>query len=103
MTVSSVERLEKKVAKNTIEDAYESLGLNYAELAAALGVDCRTLLWYRKLKSVPLSARARESMEKTREIVNPLSEILDDLDITFDRLCSSNNDVLILYGEITTR
>jgi putative toxin-antitoxin system antitoxin component (TIGR02293 family) len=87
MTVSAVERLEKKVAKNTIEDACESLGLNYAELAAALGVDRRTLLRYRKQKSVP-SARVRARMEKIREIEHLLDEIFGDHDAALEWLYS---------------
>ena len=87
MTVSAIERLEKKVAKNTIEDAYKSLGLNYAELAAALGVDRRTLLRYRKQKSVP-SMRVRARMEKIREIEHLLDEIFDDHDAALEWLYS---------------
>jgi putative toxin-antitoxin system antitoxin component (TIGR02293 family) len=85
MAISVVERLEKKVAKNTIEDAYESLGLNYAELAAALGVDRRTLLRYRKLKSVP-SARVRARMEKIREIEHLLNEVFEDQEAALEWL-----------------
>jgi len=87
MAISVVERLEKKVAKNTIEEAYKSLGLNYAELAIALGVDRRTLLRYRKLRSVP-SARVRLRMEKIREIEHLLDEIFDSHEVALEWLYS---------------
>lgn len=87
MAISVVERLEKKVAKNTIEEAYKSLGLNYAELAIALGVDRRTLLRHRKLISVP-SARVRLRMEKIREIEHLLDEIFDSHEVALEWLYS---------------
>jgi putative toxin-antitoxin system antitoxin component (TIGR02293 family) len=77
MTVAVVARLEKKVAKNTVEDAHASLGLSYAELASVLGVDRRTLLRYRKLLNAP-SARVRTQMGKIREIDHLLGEIFED-------------------------
>jgi uncharacterized protein (DUF2384 family) len=94
MTVAVVARLEKKVAKNTIEDAHVSLGLSYAELASALGVDRRTLLRYRKLLNVP-SARVRTQMGKIREIDHLLNEVFKDREVALEWLYSP---VPILHG-----
>ena len=69
-----VERLEREAARKTIEDARETFGLNYGELASALDVDRRTLLRYRKEMSTPLP-KARGRMERLREI----SHLLDEL------------------------
>ncbi len=87
MAVAVVERLEKKVARNTIEDVHESLGLSYSEIADALGVDRRTLLRHRKLLNVP-SARVRMRMEKLREIDHLLGDVFNDHDAALEWLYS---------------
>lgn len=76
MTIAVVERLEKEAAKQTIEEARETFGLNYVDLAAALDIDRRTLLRYRKEVSAP-SPKVRMRMEKLREITYLLLEVFE--------------------------
>jgi uncharacterized protein (DUF2384 family) len=76
MTIAVVERLEKEAAKQTIEEARETFGLNYVDLAAALDIDRRTLLRYRKEVSAP-SPKVRMRMEKLREIAYLLLEVFE--------------------------
>ena len=76
MTIAVVEQLEKEAAKQTIEEARETFGLNYVDLAAALDVDRRTLLRYRKEVSAP-SPKVRMRMEKLREIAYLLLEVFE--------------------------
>jgi uncharacterized protein (DUF2384 family) len=76
MDVAVIERLERQAARKTIEDARETFGLNYVELASALDVDRRTLLRYRKENSAP-SAKVRERMEQLREISHLLDEVFE--------------------------
>ncbi len=88
MVVATVERLEKRAAKETIESAYETFGLNYVELASALGVDRRTLLRYRNLVSVP-STKVRARMEKIREIDYLLDEVFEGHEAQMEWLYTS--------------
>jgi putative toxin-antitoxin system antitoxin component (TIGR02293 family) len=74
MSTAAVKHLERRVAKQTVEQAREALGLNYVELAAALGVDRRTILRYRTNSSAP-SPRVQARMEKMREISYLLEQI----------------------------
>jgi uncharacterized protein (DUF2384 family) len=76
MTIAVVEQLEKEAAKQTIEEARETFGLNYVDLASALDVDRRTLLRYRKEVSAP-SPKVRMRMEKLREIAYLLLEVFE--------------------------
>jgi uncharacterized protein (DUF2384 family) len=76
MAIAVVERLEKEAAKQTIEEARATFGLNYVDLAAALDVDRRTLLRYRKEVSAP-SPKVRMRMEKLREIAYLLLEVFE--------------------------
>ena len=76
MTIAVVEQLEKEAAKQTIEEARATFGLNYVDLAAALDVDRRTLLRYRKEVSAP-SPKVRMRMEKLREIAYLLLEVFE--------------------------
>lgn len=79
MAIAVVERLEKEVAKQTIEEARATFGLNYVDLAAALDVDRRTLLRYRKEVNAP-SPKVRMRMEKLREIAYLLLEVFETRD-----------------------
>ncbi|MDA2921127.1 MbcA/ParS/Xre antitoxin family protein [Desulfobacterota bacterium AH_259_B03_O07] len=74
MSISAVERIEKRVAGQTIENAQKAFGLKYVELASALGVDRRTLLRYRRNLSVP-SEKVRARMGKIREIRHLMEEV----------------------------
>ena len=76
MSIATVERLEKKVAKETVERARNRFGLDYTEVADALGVDRRTLFRYRKKLTVP-SQRVRARLEKMREIDHLLDELFE--------------------------
>ena len=78
MAVSAaVVRMERVAARQTIEEAHRVLGLNYSELARALGVDRRTLHRYRKQLTAP-SARVRARMDRVREIGHLLNELFTD-------------------------
>jgi len=74
MSTAAVKHLERRVAKQTVEQAREALGLNYVELAAALGVDRRTILRYRTNSSAP-SPSVQARMEKMREISYLLKQV----------------------------
>lgn len=87
MTATTVDRLEKKTARETVERAHETLGLPYTELAEALGVDRRTLLRYRKESHAP-SPRVRAQLEKLREMRYLLLEIFEDEDAATEWLYS---------------
>jgi uncharacterized protein (DUF2384 family) len=76
MAIVVVERLEKEAAKQTIKEARETFGLNYVDLAAALDVDRRTLLRYRKEVNAP-SPKVRMRMETLREIAYLLLEVFE--------------------------
>ena len=76
MGVAAVERLEKRAAIQVIEKVHEMFGLNYVDLAAALDVDRRTLLRYRKGVNAP-SPKVRIRMEILREIAYLLLEVFE--------------------------
>lgn len=75
-STTAVERLERKTARETVENARETFGLPYTELADALDVDRRTLLRYRKESHAP-SPRVREQLAKVREIRYLLQEVFE--------------------------
>jgi len=79
VSTAVVERLEKRAAEEAIESAHEALGLGYAELASALGVDRRTVLRYRQRRTVP-TRRVRARLEKLRELRHLLGEVFADAD-----------------------
>lgn len=72
MAVATVDRLERETARKTIEDARESFGLTYGDLASALDVTRRMLLRYRKEMNTP-SPKVRDRLEALRQI----SHLLD--------------------------
>ncbi len=72
MAVATVDRLERETARKTIEDARESFGLTYGDLASTLDVTRRMLLRYRKEKNTP-SPKVRDRLEALRQI----SHLLD--------------------------
>lgn len=74
MAVGTVDRLERETARKTIEDARESFGLNYGDLASALEVTRRMLLRYRKEKNTP-SPKVRDRLEALRQISHLLDEV----------------------------
>lgn len=76
MAATTIDRLEKKTARETVERAHETFGLPYTELADALGVDRRTLLRYRKESHAP-SPRIRAQLEKIRELRYLLLEVFE--------------------------
>jgi uncharacterized protein (DUF2384 family) len=84
----AIARLEQKAAMETVEGAHEALGLNYVELARALGVDRRTVLRYRKQTVVP-SRRAQARMEKLRDIHRLLEQVFGDRDSQLEWLYGS--------------
>jgi len=77
MTTTDISILEKRSAANTIQRAKEILGLNFSEVAEALGVQRQTVYRYRKLESVP-NAEVQERLAKIREISYLLSEVFID-------------------------
>jgi uncharacterized protein (DUF2384 family) len=87
VAIAVVERLEKEAAKQTIEEARETFGLNYVDLAAALDVDRRTLLRYRKEVNAP-SPKVRIRMETLREIAYLLLEVFETREVGMEWLYS---------------
>jgi len=71
---TNISDLEKQSAANAIQRANEILGLNFTEVAEALGVHRQTVFRFRKLESVP-SAEVQERLAQIREIVYLLSEV----------------------------
>jgi len=71
---TNISDLEKRSTANAIQRANEILGLNFTEVAEALGVHRQTVFRYRKLESVP-SAEVQERLAKIREIAYLLSEV----------------------------
>jgi transcriptional regulator with XRE-family HTH domain len=84
----AIARLEQKAAVDTIEGAREAFGLNYVELARALGVDRRTVLRYRKRTAVP-SPRVQARMEKLRDTHHLLELVFVDRDSRLEWLYGS--------------
>ncbi len=74
MAVATVARLERKTARKTIEEAKDSFGLNYEDIASALDVTRRMLLRYRKEKNTP-SPKVRDRLENLRQISYLLDEV----------------------------
>ena len=64
---------ERRVAQQSNKNARQAFDLKYGKLAAALGVDIRTLLEYRKGESVP--TKDRERMEMIGQICHLLDEV----------------------------
>jgi len=62
MAVATVDRFERETARKTIEDARESFGLTYRDLASTLDVTRRMLLRFRKEKNTP-SPKVRDRLE----------------------------------------
>ena len=87
MTTADITVLEKRSAANTIQRANEIFGLNYTEMAEALGVHRQTVFRYRKLESVP-SAEVQEILAKFREIAYLLSEVFVNRDAQLEWLYS---------------
>lgn len=87
MTTADISILEKRSAANTIRRANERLGLNFSEVAEALGVQRQTVYRYRKLESVP-NAEVQERLAKIREISYLLSEVFIDESAQFEWLYS---------------
>jgi len=77
MAVALVDRLERETARKTIEDARESFGLNYEDIASALDVTRRMLLRYRKERNTP-SPKVRNRLEALRQISYLLDEVFDN-------------------------
>lgn len=76
MALSLTVELDKRSAKETVEDAHMNLGLNYVDLAGALGVDRRSVLRYRNLMTVP-SRRVQMRLERVRQIGHLLEEVFE--------------------------
>jgi len=85
MSTADIALLEKQSAANAIKRANENLGMNFSEVAEALGVNRQTVFRYRKLLSVP-SAEIREDLAKIREITYLLSEVFIDKDAQLEWL-----------------
>lgn len=74
----------------TIESVHEALGLGYTDLALALGVDRRTVLRYRRRRTVP-APRVRARLEQLRELRHLLGEVFADFDDGLEWLYSPVN------------
>lgn len=74
--MATVAELEKKAASETIEDVHERYGIEFGDLASALGVDRRTVLRYRNRRSVP-RREVRSRLGKLREMSFLLSRVFD--------------------------
>ena len=77
MALSIVDELERKAAQQTIEEARESTGLNYVDIASALEIDRRTLLRYRKLMNTP-APEVRDRLEALRQISFLIDEVFEN-------------------------
>ncbi len=78
MTVS-IKYLEMQAAENAIEMVGDELGLNLNDVAAALGVNRRTVYRYKNHESAP-SPDVRDRLGKLREISQLLTEVFVDKD-----------------------
>lgn len=87
MAAMAIAALEKKVAKDTIDQARKMLGLDYVELASALGVDRRTVFRYRAKTTVP-SPAVRARLGKLREIAHLLDAVFASHDAQLEWLYS---------------
>lgn len=87
MTTADISILEKRSAANTIQCAKEILGMNFSEVAEALGVQRQTVYRYRRLESVP-NAEVQERLSKIREISYLLSKVFIDEDAQLEWLYS---------------
>lgn len=87
MATMAIAALEKKVAKDTIDQARRIFGLDYVEVAAALGVDRRTVFRYRTNSSVP-SPEVRARLGKIREIAHLLNAVFAGHDAQLEWLYS---------------
>lgn len=85
MTTTEIAQLEKESAANAIHRATEVLGLNFSEVASALGVHRQTVFRYRKHQSVP-SAEVQDRLAKIREISFLLDEVFVDRDAQIEWL-----------------
>jgi putative toxin-antitoxin system antitoxin component (TIGR02293 family) len=74
MALNIVDKLERETARRTIEEARDSFGLNYVDIASALDVDRRTLLRYRKTMNTPVP-EVRDRLESLRQISHLIDEI----------------------------
>lgn len=92
--MATVAELEKKAASETIQDVHERYGIEFGDLASALGVDRRTVLRYRNRQSVP-RRRVRSSLGKLREMSFLLGRIFENPD---DGLAWLFNPVPALRG-----
>lgn len=88
MALAIAEELDKKSARETVEEAQQSFGLKYVELASALGVTSRSLLRYRNLVSVP-SRAVQARLEKLRQISHLMVVIFDGRDAQMQWLYST--------------
>src|SRR5512139_2479503 len=87
MGTVAIAALEKKVAKDTIDQARKVFGLDYVEVASALGVDRRTVFRYRTSSSVP-SPDVRARLGKIREIAHLLAAVFAGHDAQLEWLYS---------------
>lgn len=87
MAAMAIAALEKKVAKDTIDQARQIFGLDYVEVASALGVDRRTVFRYRTNGSVP-SPDVRAKLGKMREIAHLLDAVFASHDAQLEWLYS---------------
>lgn len=84
----SVRQLEIRAAKHAIKLADDSLGLNNAQMASAIGVNERTLYRYKNAENAP-SPAVIDRLGKIREIDQLLSEIFKDKNAQFEWLYSA--------------
>lgn len=85
MTTTDIAQLEKESAAKAIHRAHEDLGLNYNEVASALGVHRQTVFRYRKHELVP-SAEVQDRLAKIRELFFLLDEVFVDRDAQLEWL-----------------
>jgi transcriptional regulator with XRE-family HTH domain len=70
---------EARAANQTLDWAHEVLGLDWTEVAAAVGADRRTIYRWRRGRSAP-SAENRERIEELRELRFLMETVLPDPD-----------------------
>lgn len=77
--VSATKQYEMRTAEKTILMANKKLGLNFNDVASALGVASRTVYRYRNHESTP-APDVRDRLGKLREILQLLEEAFSDQD-----------------------
>jgi uncharacterized protein (DUF2384 family) len=94
--VAATKQYEMKAAEKAILMANKNLGLNFSEVASALGVDPRTVYRYKSHENAP-TPDVRDKLGKLREISQLLDEVFADQDAWMSWLYT---EVPALRGQI---